>query len=117
MSTSKLQSACMAPKARSRQALFMVEWVTYRVFIMEWREYRGLSQAELGARIGRSEATISQIESGKQNYTRPTLERIATILGCTPSDLLSRPPGDAKAALRLVEHLLKDAPDDDNKKK
>jgi transcriptional regulator with XRE-family HTH domain len=88
----------------------------WRIFIREWREHRGLTQAALGERIGRDESTISEIERGNIGYTRDTLEAIALALDCDPPDLLSRAPDDRNAALRMVERLLKDAPPDGGKK-
>jgi len=39
------------------------------------RRYRGISQANLGAAIGTSQAAIARIESGQENITLDTLER------------------------------------------
>ena len=41
----------------------------------------GLSQAELGQRIGLNQATISRIERGQQEPTLGQLQRIADALG------------------------------------
>src|SRR5260221_9444891 len=61
-------------------------------FIKEWRKYRGLTQEKLAARLGISTSHISQIERGRINYTRETLEALAYSLHCEPSDLLGRDP-------------------------
>lgn len=65
-----------------------------RIYIREWREFRGMTQDELGAAIGMTHGNISRIENGKRPYTRYQLEAIATELGTTPADLLSRDPND-----------------------
>lgn len=39
-------------------------------------------------------ATISRIERGEQPYTQETVEAIAFVLDCEPSDLLDRDPLD-----------------------
>jgi transcriptional regulator with XRE-family HTH domain len=62
-------------------------------FIAAWRAAKKLSQAELGKRIGRSEATISRIEAGKQPYTQDTLEAIGAALGTDPDQLIRNAPG------------------------
>ncbi|MRI57383.1 XRE family transcriptional regulator [Methylobacterium sp. DB1607] len=70
-------------------------------FIKEWREYRGLKQEQLAERIGKSVATVSQIESRKQDYTKTTLEAIADALMCEPADLVMRNPLDTEAPWSL----------------
>ena len=63
-----------------------------RHFIKEWRKHRGLTQEQLAERIGVAVSTISQLETGKQGYSQPTLEAIADALNCGPADLLMRRP-------------------------
>jgi transcriptional regulator with XRE-family HTH domain len=45
------------------------------------RKMQGLSQAELGKISGVKQATISQVESGKNNVRVSTLQKIAQGLG------------------------------------
>jgi transcriptional regulator with XRE-family HTH domain len=54
-----------------------------------------MTQAELGKRIGRSEATVSRIEVGLLPYSQYTLEAIAAALGEEPERLISCGPGQA----------------------
>ncbi|MBD2753753.1 helix-turn-helix domain-containing protein [Spirosoma validum] len=49
--------------------------------IREARKAKGLTQKELGAKLGVSESTFNQYESGKQNLTIETLERVANAIG------------------------------------
>jgi transcriptional regulator with XRE-family HTH domain len=68
-----------------------------RLFLREWREARGLTQARLLERIREreptfSDATLSRLENGKQPYTQPVLETLAWALGCEPQDLIMRRP-------------------------
>lgn len=63
-----------------------------RHFIKEWREFRGLSQEQLGALVGTSKANISRIEDLKQGYTQDGLEAIADALGTHVATLLTRAP-------------------------
>ena len=91
-------------------------------FIKQWRKFRGLTQAQLADRMEMSPASISQIETRKQDYTQETLERLAAALMCEPADLLIRDPSDPegiwslwdrakpgqrKQILAVVEGLLK----------
>lgn len=81
----------------------------YPHFIREWRKYRKLTQEELAEMVGLSNGAISQLETGRINYTQGTLEDIADALGCTAGDLLSRDPNKddwKKAALSKGFELL-----------
>jgi transcriptional regulator with XRE-family HTH domain len=79
-----------------------------RHFIKEWRKSRGLTQEQLAERIGVAVSTISQLETGKQGYSQPTLEAIADALGCEPADLLMRNPNQQNEIWSIWETL--DAP-------
>lgn len=63
-----------------------------RHFLREWREFRGLSQEDLGDRIGVAGATVSRIENLKNGYNQDTLEPIGDALGVHPGVILSRAP-------------------------
>jgi transcriptional regulator with XRE-family HTH domain len=49
--------------------------------IRDWREHRGLSQAELAAQAGITASYLSQLESGKRDGTMEVLLVIAAVLG------------------------------------
>jgi transcriptional regulator with XRE-family HTH domain len=68
-----------------------------RTFIRQWREFRGLSQEALGARLDTSGTSISRIENGEQPYTQDTLEAIADALQTDVASLLMRDPSDPNA--------------------
>ena len=61
--------------------------------VAQARHSAGISQAELGSRIGSDAAHISRIESGATQPLPPTIQRIAAALGVefviagTPKDL------------------------------
>lgn len=57
-----------------------------------WRQHRGLSQERLAERIGTTAATISRIESRKQNWDQEFLRIAADALSCSPADLMMRDP-------------------------
>ena len=51
------------------------------------REAAGVSQEELGIRIGNDQAYMSRVESGQMNVTLNTVDKIARIIGVSPSEL------------------------------
>lgn len=52
------------------------------------RELKGISQAELGARVGVSQQMIFQLEKGFRTLNVPMLISISEALECTPNDIL-----------------------------
>ena len=55
--------------------------------VRPWREYLGLTQHEVAARIGISQAALAQIERSKRPR-KVTLQRLAKALGITYEQLL-----------------------------
>lgn len=51
-----------------------------------WRIYRTLSQADVAAKLGVSQASVSQLESSKRPQAA-TLGKLAKIYNCKPSQL------------------------------
>ena len=76
-----------------------------RIFLKEWREYRGLTQVELGEKVGMSESNISQLERGLQGYSE-RLEDLAAALDTEPGFLLSINPLDENSILSLWARAL-----------
>ncbi len=59
--------------------------------IREWRERRGMTQAQLAERVGVRQATISDLETGQSRRIElDLLDRLARALRCKPADLLQR---------------------------
>lgn len=55
-----------------------------------WREIRlkrGLTQAQLAAKIGRTKDMVSKIETGKKATTTDVIARACVALGCAVDDL------------------------------
>ena len=52
-----------------------------------WREYLGLTQVEVAARMGISQAALSQMESGEKKLRKASLEKLAQALGVTVEQL------------------------------
>ena len=63
-------------------------------FIRQWREHRGLTLEQLAERIGTTHASLSRVERGKQPYSQPLLESLASALRTDVSSLLMRDPSD-----------------------
>ena len=56
--------------------------------LREIREDRGMTQAELGKRIGTTSVSISRYEREAQRITMPLVEELAKALDCSPAQLL-----------------------------
>ena len=55
--------------------------------VRAWREYLGLTQEELAAKAGMTQAALSQIESGEHKTRKTTREKLARAMGITASIL------------------------------
>lgn len=56
--------------------------------VIERRKELGLTQAQVSNRLGISQPAYAQIESGKSCPSLDVVERVATALECTGSELL-----------------------------
>ncbi len=56
--------------------------------VRAWREYLGLTQAEVAERAGISQAALSQMESGEAKLRKATREKLARALGLNSEQLL-----------------------------
>lgn len=65
------------------------------------REQLGLSQEELGSRVGLGKSQVSRIESGKSNIDIEALDRVASALGVTAAQLADVEP----RMVRLVGYV------------
>lgn len=72
--------------------------------LIEIREARGLSQAQLAEMVGANQATISKIERGVGNPTLHMITRIARALQVHPSELFGRDALEARV-LRALSGL------------
>jgi len=55
--------------------------------LREWRKYRGMTQVELAAVSGLTQAAIALIETAKRNPTVETARKFADALNCDIDDL------------------------------
>ncbi|MBR7189690.1 MAG: helix-turn-helix transcriptional regulator [Oscillospiraceae bacterium] len=78
------------------------------------RRERGLTQAELGARLGISKSAVSMYECGKREPELDLLRAMADLFGVSESVLLGRPESElVNADPELTEYLqqLRDRPE------
>jgi ribosome-binding protein aMBF1 (putative translation factor) len=73
-------------------------------FIAQWREFRGLTQAQLAQRLNMTQSHLSLLENQKRGYTQETLEAIAEALQTDVASLLIRNPLDSDAIWSIWEH-------------
>lgn len=57
-----------------------------------WREFRKMSQEELGEKVGTSGSTISMLELGERGLSAKWLRKLAPVLGTKPGHLLDNDP-------------------------
>ena len=76
--------------------------------IREWRERRGLSQAQLAERMGLHQQAVHRLESGQHELKAQHLKAYARALGVRPIDILPRdmvdaPPGAGGGLFEMDE--------------
>jgi transcriptional regulator with XRE-family HTH domain len=60
--------------------------------LRELRRWAFLSQRDLAARAGLTQATVARLEAGKHRARPTTIRRLAAALGVEPHALVGRPP-------------------------
>jgi transcriptional regulator with XRE-family HTH domain len=73
-----------------------------RANLRKFRELRGLTQAQTGARSGVAPASVSHFETGQRTPTLETLVKLADALNVTVDALLGRAPLESSAQLDPV---------------
>jgi len=66
-------------------------------YIRAWREFRGLSQEQLGAAVSTDKTQISKLERDERRLTLAWMERLGAALNITPTDLTHPPPAGGAA--------------------
>jgi transcriptional regulator with XRE-family HTH domain len=79
-------------------------------YLREWREFRDMTGEQLAEAIGRSPASISQLENGRQGYRQKTLEDLARALRTDPASLLGRNPFDPDGVWALADRISRAPP-------
>lgn len=64
-----------------------------------WREYRGLTQAQLAEKVDTTDNVISMLESGDRQLSSKWLYRLAPVLKTRPGFLLEFAPEDADLSI------------------
>jgi transcriptional regulator with XRE-family HTH domain len=70
-----------------------------------WREYRGLSQEELGEAAGIGHGTVSRYENGRISLTESPLRRLAAALRLAPWQIYVSPSDDSAALCARIAKL------------
>lgn len=76
-----------------------------RIFLKEWRTYRGLTQEQLAERVGWTKGNVSQLENGVQGYSQEGLEALAEALQCEPGQILNVDPTKDDAIWSIWERV------------
>jgi transcriptional regulator with XRE-family HTH domain len=74
-------------------------------YLRQWRKHRSLTQDQLAERIGISKPYLSQIETGKRQWTQELLDKLADELRCEPADLIVRDPSDPDGIWSIWDQL------------
>lgn len=56
-------------------------------YLRAWREYLGLTQAEVADKAGISQAALSQMETGESKLRKTTRAKLAAAMGINPDQL------------------------------
>lgn len=75
-----------------------------RIFLKEWRKYRGLTQEQLAEAAGMVVSNVAQLEQGRQGYSDKGLEALADALKCTPGQILMVDPSKDDAIWSIWEN-------------
>lgn len=91
-----------------------------KIYLAEWRESRGLTQKQLGDRVGVSDLTISRWERSARLLNTGVMDALAEALGIEPEDLYhhpaqptpnallrDQPPDVIEQALRIIQAIRK----------
>lgn len=68
-----------------------------RANLRKFRELRGMTQSQIGARSAVAAASVSHFETGQRTPTLETLVRLADALNVTVDTLLGRAPVESSA--------------------
>jgi transcriptional regulator with XRE-family HTH domain len=70
-----------------------------RNYLRAWREFRKMTQEELGAAVGVNGSTISLLEGGHRRLSDKWLRKLAPVLNTAPGYLLDHDPEDLPTSI------------------
>jgi len=126
IATSKSTHECRYLLADVGESFPHIEMVMIkqRQYLIEWREYRGLTQEQAADRIEKSRNYLSELERGKRRYNEDILNALAQAYSCEPWELIGRnplidpepvadlvarlAPANKEAAIKMLESLADD---------
>lgn len=73
--------------------------------VRAWRKHRKLTIEQLAELADLSESTISEVETGNQDFTGATLLALANALQTTPGILLSQRPEEGESLYTALQDL------------
>ena len=84
-----------------------------RTYLKEWRKKQRLTQRQVvdrlsmhdDANLPATEASLSRLENGKQQYSQRVLEALADIYDCEPGDLIGKNPLIDSKVIDMVARL------------
>lgn len=84
--------------------------------IKEKRKELGLTQEELGKRVGLQKSAIAKYENGRvENMKRSMIEKMSEVLGCSPTWLIGVDQIDqhlSRQIHRIIEYVKRLSPND-----
>lgn len=84
-----------------------------RIYLKEWRKFAGKTQAQVVSamqgfddpNLPTTEASLSRLENGKQQYSERVLLALADVYGCQPWELIGRNPLKEGKVIDMMIHL------------
>jgi transcriptional regulator with XRE-family HTH domain len=84
----KKPGAAKVSKFANDKGFYFRNYVGMKNRIRYFRKLHGLTQQQLGDRMGKVKSDISKLETGKAELTQSLMETFAKIFGCAPKDIL-----------------------------
>jgi XRE family transcriptional regulator, fatty acid utilization regulator len=80
----------------------VLDLTTFGQRLRHARRARGLTLAELGARVGRAPSALSLLENGRREPKLSLIEALASALSVPPEELMRRQPPSRRAQLEIA---------------
>src|SRR6516164_9804471 len=100
------ESGFFTPSGLDRAADFVpdfaVDLATFGQRLRHLRRSRGITLAELGARVGRAPSALSLLENGRREPKLSLIESLARALSVTPEELMRPQPPSRRAQLEIT---------------